>query len=316
MLEIKRLSVAFGGTQVLHDVSLDAEPGELVAILGPSGAGKTTLLRAVAGLVVPEAGTVEWDGVDLAAVPPHKRSFGLMFQDYALFPHRTVGENVAFGLRMRGDSPAGIESRVAEVLGWVNLAGFETRSVATLSGGEQQRVALARALAPEPRLLMLDEPIGSLDRNLRERLVEELRGVLADQHITSLYVTHDQDEAMALADRVAIMRGGEVVQTGTPRQLWERPESQWVAEFLDLGTPVDAFPGAGAASAVIRNDAVSLGGTMPATVTAVSFRAGQHLVRIITEGGVALGLTTKEPPPAVGDRIGVTVDPGGVIPFG
>lgn len=315
MLEIRDLSVAYGDTRVLDSVSLDAADGELVAILGPSGAGKSTLLRAIAGLVSPQAGRIAWDGLDLALVPPHERSFGLMFQDYALFPHRTVGGNVAFGLRMRGDTPAEIDARVAEVLRWVNLAGFQGRSVSTLSGGEQQRVALARALAPQPRLLMLDEPIGSLDRNLRERLVEELRGVLAEQRITSLYVTHDQDEAMALADRVAIMRSGRIVQTGTPRELWEEPASKWVADFLDLGTFVDALPGVTEGPAMIRHDAVSMGGPVPATVTAVSFRAGAHLVRIRTEHGADLALTTKEPPPSVGASIGVTVDPEGVIPF-
>ena len=315
MLEVRNLSVAYGDSRVLDAVSLDAADGELVAILGPSGAGKSTLLRAIAGLLVPETGVISWEGVDLAKVPPHERSFGLMFQDYALFPHRTVGQNVAFGLRMRGDEGPDIDRRVDEVLGWVNLAGFEKRAISTLSGGEQQRVALARALAPEPKLLMLDEPVGSLDRSLRQRLVDELRSVLGEQRITSLYVTHDQDEAMILADRVVIMRGGEVVQSGTPRQLWEAPASRWIAEFLDVGIPVESLPGVTDRPSVIRREAVTLGGPISAEVTNVSFRSGNYVVQVITQDGVRLTVTTAHDPPGHGDHVGLTIDPTGVLPL-
>lgn len=315
MLRIENLSVAYADTMVVRDVNLEVAQGELVAILGPSGAGKTTLLRAVAGLVTPGTGTVHWQGRDITDVPPHRRGFGLMFQDYALFPHRTVGGNVAFGLRMRGDDPAAIDRRVRQVLDWVNLPGSESRNVAKLSGGEQQRVALARALAPEPQLLMLDEPVGSLDRVLRERLVEELRDVLAEQGISALYVTHDQDEANTLADQIVIMRDGTVVQSGTPRQLWDSPASAWVADFLDLGTRVEHMAGITDVPSVIRHQAVSIGGPIPALVTAVSFQRGKSVVRTITEDGHALNVSTSDLPPRPGERIGLTIDPAGVIHF-
>ena len=178
MLRVDSVTVAFDGEKALDAASLDVADGEIVTVLGPSGSGKTTLLRVIAGLQVPDAGRVLLDGIDLAGVPPHRRGVGLVFQDHALFPHRDVFGNVAFGLRMRGDSPDVIESRTAELLALVGLAGLEGRSVATLSGGEQQRVALARALAPEPRILLLDEPLGSLDRRLRDRLLDDLERLL------------------------------------------------------------------------------------------------------------------------------------------
>ncbi len=189
MLSVEGVVVRYGEVAALAGLDLEVADGEVVALLGPSGSGKSTLLRVVAGLVAPDAGSVTWDGQDLAGVPPHRRGFGLMFQDYALFPHLDVGGNVAFGLRMQGPVRPG---RVAEVLEMVGLPGYEDRAVGTLSGGEAQRVALARALAPEPRMLMLDEPVGSLDRVLRERLVIELRELLVRLRMTALYVTHDQ----------------------------------------------------------------------------------------------------------------------------
>jgi thiamine transport system ATP-binding protein len=180
MLRVEDVTVRFGAKAALDQVSLDVADGEVVTILGPSGSGKTTLLRVITGLQRPDEGHVVLDGEDLAAVPPHRRGIGLVFQDHALFHHRDVGGNVAFGLRMRGDVGRDIERQVRELLGLVGLAGYERRSVATLSGGEQQRVALARALAPEPQVLLLDEPLGSLDRRLRDRLLEELRVIFAE----------------------------------------------------------------------------------------------------------------------------------------
>ena len=179
-----------------------------MTVLGPSGSGKTTLLRVIAGLQRPDAGRVLLDGRDLEGIPPHRRGIGLVFQDHALFPHRDVSGNVSFGLRMRGDPPEAVAARTAEVLDLVGLAGFEHRSIGTLSGGEQQRVALARALAPEPRVLLLDEPLGSLDRRLRDRLLDDLARVFDELGLTAVYVTHDQTEAFALGDRVAVMRAG------------------------------------------------------------------------------------------------------------
>ncbi len=226
------LVAAYEGEDILRGLDLDVPAGQLLCVLGPSGGGKSTLLRAVAGLEEPRAGSVHLDGHDLAGVPAHERGVGLMFQDYALFPHRDVGDNVAFGLRMRGARPEAVRARVRELLELVGLPGAERRPVDQLSGGEQQRVALARALAPQPRLLMLDEPMGSLDRALRERLPEELRAIFADLGLTTIYVTHDQDEALSVADRVVILEAGRLIADGTPEQLWLAPPSAWVARFL------------------------------------------------------------------------------------
>lgn len=232
MLSVESVTVRFGDTTAVDDVTLTVADGERVALLGPSGSGKSTLLRAVAGLEQLDGGSVYWDGEDLAGVAPHRRRFGFMFQGYALFPHMTVGENVAFGLRMDGSTPDAVAGRVAEVLSWVGLDGMADRSVERLSGGEQQRVALARTLAPSPRMVMLDEPLGALDRNLRERLVTEVTDLLERAGITALYVTHDHDEAAAVADRVAIMRDGRLVQIDSMAALLANPANDWVASFL------------------------------------------------------------------------------------
>ncbi len=234
ILQIQRISKWFEGEQILREVSFSLTEGEILCLLGPSGSGKTTLLRIVAGLESPDAGRVLYDGQDLARVLPHRRGFGLMFQEYALFPHKNVFDNVAFGLRMQAISRAELEARGREVLSLVGLAGFEDRDVNRLSGGERQRVALARSLAPRPRLLMLDEPLGALDRTLRERLLVELGSILHQVGQTAIYVTHDQEEAFALADRVLIMRAGRIVQAGTPEEVYRRPADEFVARFLGL----------------------------------------------------------------------------------
>ncbi len=234
LLEVRDIHISFEGTQVLHGVSFEVEAGEIVCLLGPSGCGKTTLMRVIAGLETADWGQVLLDGQVIDHLPAHKRGFGLMFQEYALFPHKNVYENVVFGLRMAGWGPERARQRVAEVLQLVGLAGFEERDVTGLSGGERQRVALARSLAPEPRLLMLDEPLGALDRILRDRLMVELRHILKNVGLTSLYVTHDQEEAFALADRVLIMQDGQIVQRGTPEEVYRRPATPFVARFLGL----------------------------------------------------------------------------------
>src|SRR4051794_23795922 len=208
MLSLEGLTARYGARTALDSVDLAVPAGQIVSLLGPSGSGKTTLLRVVAGLERPADGRVTFEGRDLAAVPTHQRGFGLMFQDYALFPHKDVAANVGFGLKMQGRPRAEIESGTAWALELVGLAGFAKRNVSTLSGGEQQRVALARALAPRPRLLMLDEPLGALDRALRERLLDELGSILRRLRQTAIYVTHDQDEASALADRLLVLRAG------------------------------------------------------------------------------------------------------------
>lgn len=243
-------------------LDLDVAPGEVVALLGPSGSGKSSLLRAVAGLEPPAAGSVAWDGEDLAAVPTHRRGFGLMFQDGQLFPHQDVAGNVAFGLRMQGLPRAERTARVAELLQQVGLAGFGGRAVATLSGGERQRVALARALAPRPRLLLLDEPLSALDRALRERLAAEVREVLVGTGTTALFVTHDHDEAFAVADRVAVMDLGRLLQVDPPAVLWHTPASRRVAEFLGY----EAFVSLGSAGSA--GSAVSAGSTAGAALAA------------------------------------------------
>jgi ABC-type Fe3+/spermidine/putrescine transport system ATPase subunit len=234
LLEVHHVTKAFGATPVLHGISLAAEAGEIVCLLGPSGCGKTTLLRVIAGLEQPDTGVVQFDGQDLAAAPVHRRGFGLMFQDFALFPHKNVAENVAFGLRMAGQDRQARQRRVAEMLDLVNLAGHAQRRVHELSGGEQQRVALARSLAPSPRLLMLDEPLGSLDRTLREELMAELRRILKQIGVTALYVTHDQQEAFAIADRVLILNAGRIEQEGPPLAVYRQPASRFVAHFLGM----------------------------------------------------------------------------------
>jgi len=231
-LAVCRLSVRFGRVPAVDAVSCAVRPGEVLAMLGPSGCGKSTLLRAVAGLEPTEPGAVRWDGVDLARVPVHRRAFGLMFQDGQLFPHRDVGGNVGFGLRMAGVPRPTRVARVGELLELVGLDGWQRRNVATLSGGEQQRVALARALAARPRLLLLDEPLSSLDRALRERLASQLSDILRRTGTTALYVTHDHDEAFAVADRVGVMDHGALLQVAKPSQLWRRPGSERVARFL------------------------------------------------------------------------------------
>lgn len=234
MLEVHNIWKSYEGQPLLCGVSFRVQAGETVCLLGPSGSGKSTLLRIIAGLEAPEQGQVLWEGKDLAGVAVHQRRFGLMFQDYALFPHRTVAENVAFGLRMQGLPRTEIARRVAEALARVNLRDFAHRRVTDLSGGEQQRVALARALAPRPRLLMLDEPLGALDRALREQLSEFLRRLLHESGIPTIYVTHDQEEAFAIADRLILLHEGQVVQDGPPDAVYARPATPWVARFLGL----------------------------------------------------------------------------------
>jgi ABC-type Fe3+/spermidine/putrescine transport system ATPase subunit len=232
MLSVRDVSVEFGAKVALDRVSLDLGQAEILALLGPSGSGKSTLLRAIAGLEEITTGTITFEGEDLAGVPTHLRGFGLMFQTYALFPHLTVAGNVAFGLRMANLEPASIKSRVSEVLEWVGLSELASRRIERLSGGEMQRVALARTLAPNPRLVMLDEPVGALDRRLRERLVEDMADSLRETKLGVIYVTHDHDEARVIADRVALMNNGRIVQTGTYQEIAERPADAWVADFV------------------------------------------------------------------------------------
>ncbi|WP_374985611.1 ABC transporter ATP-binding protein [Streptomyces fradiae] len=250
LLRLDGVTVRFGTRTALDAVDLEVAEHEIVCVLGPSGSGKSTLLRVVAGLQPADAGRVLLAGADQAGVPVHRRGVGLMFQDHQLFPQADVAGNIAFGLRMRRVPRAARAARVAELLDLVGLPGAGRRPVAALSGGEQQRVALARALAPGPRLLMLDEPLGQLDRGLRERLVTELRGLFGRLGTTVLAVTHDQAEAFALADRVVVMREGRVAQAGTPLEVWQRPASEFVARFLGFDNVVAATVSGAAADTV------------------------------------------------------------------
>jgi thiamine transport system ATP-binding protein len=231
-LELRDVSVVIDGNDVLRDVSLEVGEREVVAVLGPSGSGKTTILRVVAGLQPPTRGRVLIGGEDVTAVPTHRRGVGLMFQDHALFPHRDVAGNVAFGLRMARVERAGIAPRVDEVLDLVGLAGYGRRTIDGLSGGERQRVALARALAPRPRVLLLDEPLGSLDRALRDRLLDDLAEVLRHSGATVVHVTHDRGEAFATGERVVVVRDGEIAQVASPQELWHRPIDSGVARIV------------------------------------------------------------------------------------
>ncbi|WP_235912103.1 ABC transporter ATP-binding protein [Ruania zhangjianzhongii] len=231
-LQVSGAVVTYGPTTAVDQVDLDVRRGEVVALLGPSGCGKSSLLRAVAGLEPLSAGELTWDGADMRQIPVHRRGFGLMFQDGQLFPHRDVAGNVAYGLQMAGLPRGEQQERVAELLDLVGLSEHAHRSITALSGGEQQRVALARALAPRPRLLLLDEPLSALDRALREHLATELHDILRTAGTTALYVTHDHDEAFTVADQVALMRAGRLVQTGTPAELWAQPVDAAAAQFL------------------------------------------------------------------------------------
>jgi thiamine transport system ATP-binding protein len=297
----------------------------VVALLGSSGCGKTTVLRAVAGLEAVAAGNVLVDGVDVTSVPAHRRGVGLMFQDLALFPHRDVGANVEFGLRMHGVAADDRRRRVAEVLGLVDLVGWERRSVAELSGGEQQRVALARALAPEPGVLLLDEPMGSLDRSLRDRLIPELSALFRRLGTTVVYVTHDQTEAMGLADRVAVMEAGRFVQVATPAQVWAHPETATVARLLGFTNVFDAATfealglGPAPGGALVRPEAVRLdrSGEWRGEVVAVVFRGDHSLVTVRLDAGPELdaAVPTADPDVTPGGVVGLSFDEAGVVRF-
>ena len=224
----------YGSLSALDDVSLKFVDGEFFGLLGPSGSGKTTLLRSIAGFIELDAGQVLLDGEDIGPIPVHRRDIGMVFQNYALFPHMTVFDNVAFGLSVRKMPASDIKSRVDEILGLVRLSGLQERKPKQLSGGQQQRVALARALVTRPKVLLLDEPLGALDKHLREEMQVELRRIQREVGITTIFVTHDQEEAMTLSDRIAIMNQGKIEQLGAPLDVYERPSNRFAAGFLGV----------------------------------------------------------------------------------
>lgn len=344
-----------GTTKTAVDgMSLDVAPGEVVALLGPSGSGKSSLLRAVAGLEPVAGGSVTWDGGDLAGVPVHRRGFGLMFQDGQLFPHRDVARNVSFGLEMARAGRAERRERVAELLTLVGLEGFGDREVASLSGGERQRVALARSLAPRPRLLLLDEPLSALDRALRERLAGEVRAALVATGTTAVFVTHDHDEAFAVADRIAVMDHGRLLQVDPPARLWHRPGSRRVAEFLgyeafvqadddvarhlrrpteagggDEPGPPSPAPGGPTSEPAATGAVFALGpgslhraddGPLAGTVRAAGFRRG--VVEVVVDVDDVGEVTLVEPSAAVqelpepGARVRLRADPAAIAVVG
>ena len=309
-LEVDSVSVRLGGRPVLRDVSFAVAAGEHVSLLGPSGSGKSTLLRVLAGLQPPDRGRVLVDGTDATTVPAHRRGIGLVFQDAALFPHRSVGRNVGFGLEIGGVEQHERAQRVAEALSLVGLEGTEGRDVATLSGGESQRVALARALAPRPGVLLLDEPLGALDGPLRERLRDDLRALFEQLALTAIHVTHDVGEALALGDRVAILREGALAQIAAPGELWARPADDWVARFLGMRN----LRPAGDRVTLIRPEAVRFVPGEGAVVTDVERRGGLVVVRARTTSGEVLeALTAAVDVPARGDRVSVEIDRAGVV---
>jgi thiamine transport system ATP-binding protein len=293
VLEVRHLTVRFGDHAAVDDVSLALPEGEVLAVLGPSGCGKSTLLRAVAGLEVLHAGSVVYDGQDLAAVPTHRRGFALMFQDGQLFPHQSVAGNVGYPLRLRHRPAGEVARRVEGLLDLVGLPGLGARTVTGLSGGERQRVALARALAVSPRLLLLDEPLSALDRGLRERLAHDLREILVAAGTTALLVTHDQEEAFTVADRMALMRSGRVVQAGTVDEVWRQPVDAEAARFLGYATVLDGEPArlmlvAGAAedtsgAVALRRSALRVDADGPLVGTVVSARRTPDLVRLTVD---------------------------------
>ncbi len=283
-LEIRDIHKDYDQKPLLRGVSFTVGQGRTFCLLGPSGSGKSTLLRIIAGLETPESGQILWDGQDLADVPVHLRRFGLMFQDYALFPHRTVEQNVAFGLRMQNLPSDEVNARTREALEQVKMETFANRKVTDLSGGEQQRVALARTLAPRPRLIMLDEPLGALDRTLREELVRELRELLKASGIPAIYVTHDQEEAFAIADQLLLLHEGLVVQSGQPGEVYRHPANAWAARFLGRNNLVE---GRVTSTRPFRSE-TALGSLEAATDASLNLKTGDQVTLLIPAESASL----------------------------
>lgn len=334
-VELQYLTRTFGAVRALDGLNLRIEPGELVALLGPSGCGKTTAMRILAGLEEATSGSVLVDGRDITGVPANKRDMGMVFQAYSLFPHLTVLDNVAFGLKMRGVGAGERRSRAAEMLELVGLSAQSGRYADELSGGQQQRVALARALAVRPRVLLLDEPLSALDAKVRTQLRDEIRRVQLEVGTTTLFVTHDQEEALAVADRVGVMNAGRLEQLAAPAELYAHPATPFVADFVGLnnklaatvsggtagllGVTVPALPGSvdGAGVAMVRPESVTVQADPAgqATVVAVSFLGAISRVSVALADGAALCAQMNSSAArafAPGDRVTVGLEPGGV----
>jgi len=309
-LALDGIEVTLDGNRILEGITVAVPAGERLAVLGPSGSGKSTLLRVAAGLQRPTSGRVLLDERDVTTVPAHRRGVGLVFQDAALFPHRSVAGNVEFGPKVAGlDEPAR-RARVAEGLELVALADAEERDVETLSGGEAQRVALARALATRPEALLLDEPLGALDGPLRQRLQDDLRALFERIGLTVVHVTHDVGEAFALGDRVAILRAGRLAQVAPPEELWSRPADDWVARFLGMRNVTRD----GDRATVTRPEAVRLVCGDDAEVVAAERDGPVVTVRVRRVDGTELdALAVGVDVPPIGKRVGVRIDPAGVM---
>ena len=342
LLAIERVSKTFGATRALDDVSLMVGAGEFFALLGPSGCGKTTLVRCIAGFETPDAGRLTLNGRDLAELPPYRRPVNMMFQSYALFPHLDVFENVAFGLRRRGEAQDAIRARVNELLDMTQLAAQSARRINELSGGQKQRVALARALAPRPALLLLDEPLGALDRKLREETQFQLKEIQRKTGASFVIVTHDQDEALALADRVAVMRAGRVEQIATPVEIYEWPSTRFVAGFVgetnfiegvvarndgaELVTPFGilprencALPDGARATLSLRPERIGVardGDGVGGVVEDFVFRGENTLLRVRVAERVMLRVAaTQGARFAIGDRVWLDIAPDAGVLF-
>ncbi len=334
MLTLAEVSHAYGDVVSLRAVSLSLQPGEILCLLGPSGCGKTTLLRLIAGLEAEYSGSISFEGQDLSALPVHQRGFGLMFQDFALFPHLDVAGNIAYGLKQRGISREARTKITRDLAARIGLAGLEKRDVAALSGGQKQRVALARSLAPEPRLLMLDEPLGSLDAPLRDALALELRRIIKQQGISAIYVTHDHREAYAVADRIGVMRRGALEQLDAPHALYQRPKTAFVARFLGMtnifprqqnaftqalaaasgiprgqGEIILVHPGGIALNSPPRAGAMQAHGKLSSAV----FRGDYYDVAVTAAEGMRLAFPVKELAASIGAKVSVSIDYAAVI---
>ncbi|HTR87771.1 MAG TPA: ABC transporter ATP-binding protein [Reyranella sp.] len=308
-IRLAEVTKTFDGKVVAVDaVTLDIRAGEFFSLLGPSGCGKTTSLRMIAGFEMPDSGRIHVGAEDITDVPVHRRDMGMVFQSYALFPHRTVAENVAFGLRMRGVPKPDIARRVAAALAQVELTGLEDRRPGQLSGGQQQRVALARALVVEPRVLLCDEPLGALDRKLRQQMQFELKELQRRLGVTLVFVTHDQEEALAMSDRIAVMNKGKVDQVGAPTEIYERPRTRFVADFIgEINLLDDA-----ARPRALRPEKVRLvsagEGRLSGTVETANFLGGATLYRVRAGNRIWLAREThagERSPRAAGDSIGL-----------
>ena len=335
IVELKNISVAFDGEQVLDGLNLEIRDKEFITLLGPSGCGKTTTLRLIAGFLEPDSGDVLFEGEKINGVPAFKRQVNTIFQRYALFPHLNVYENIAFGLRVKKRPEKEIKEKVAEMLRLVNLTGLEKRHIDTLSGGQQQRVAIARAIANHPKVLLLDEPLAALDLKLRKDMQKELKKIQEQLGITFIFVTHDQEEALTMSDRVVVMDGGKIQQVGTPKDIYNEPENAFVADFIGESNIVDGkmirdlyvefsgqkfdcldkgFAENEAVDVVVRPEDVDIvspeNGMLKGVVTSVSF-LGVHYEIIVDIGGFKWMIQTTDEH-FIGDSVGLYIEPDAI----